>query len=420
MMISFRELSVWVRSRQRMARRSIVIYLVVTFLFIFYLPTTATENPRTAKKLIEYGWDAPAPNFYRQHLQEMEQQPFDGIILKLNAGKEVFKKTAYPNAAFIQDRRDLAATKSTRFTDNFVVMWSGMDDGWDWFDNTDWEAATQNMQNFAKTAKIGRFRGIAFDSEPYTTTSPWKYRQQPHRQQKTFAQYQKQVRKRGAQFIQALQVQQPGTQVLTFGLLSWLKDLWATPTTAAKLQQQLANHDYGLWPAFINGMLDAAQPRTVIIDGHEWAYYFYRSSWFDDTRELIFKKARILVAANNNRKYDRHVKLGQSVYADLVLDRFPSQEKDPRYGKTTQHFLSSADRLRLLEHNLYHSLRTTDRYTWMYSESADWWQQKAPPGAAAAIIRAKTKIQTRQPLGFDLAPAVDKAIQQCQAVSKNC
>lgn len=403
-----------------MARRSIVIYLVVAFLLTFYLQTTATENPRTPKKLIEYGWDAPDPNFYRQHLQEMEQQPFDGIILKLNAGKEVFKKTAYPNTAFTQDRRDLAATKSTRFTDNFVVMWSGMDDGWDWFDNNDWEAATQNMQNFATTAKIGRFRGIAFDSEPYTTTSPWKYRQQPHRQQKTFAQYQRQVRKRGAQFIQALQTRQPGTQVLTFGLLSWLKDLWATPTTAAKLQQQLATHDYGLWPAFVNGMLDAAQPRTVIIDGHEWAYYFYRTEWFDAVRDSIFNKARIFVDANNNRKYDRHVKLGQSVYSDLVLDRFPSLEKDPRSGKTTQHFLTPADRLRLLEQNVYHSLRTTDRYAWLYSESADWWQQKAPPGAAAAIIRAKTKIQTKQPLGFDLAPAVDKAIQQCQAVSKSC
>ena len=420
MMISLRELSVWVRSLLKMARRSIVIYPIAMLLLIFYLPTTATENPSTAKKLIEYGWDAPAPNFYRQHLQAMEQQPFDGIILKLNAGKEVFKKKPYPNAAFTQDRRDLAATKSTRFTDNFVVMWSGMDDGWDWFDNTDWEAATQNIQNFTKTAKMGRFRGIAFDSEPYTTTSPWKYWQQPRRQQKTFAQYQKQVRKRGAQFMRAVQAQQPETQVLTFGLLSWMKDLWATPMTGANLQQQLAKHDYGLWPAFINGMLDAARPGAVIIDGHEWAYYFYRTEWFDAVRNTIFNKARIFVDASNDRKYDRYVKLGQSVYSDLVLDRFPSPEKDPRYGKTTQHFLSSADRLRLLEQNVYHSLRTTDRYTWIYSESADWWQQKAPPGAAAAITRAKTKIQTRQPLGFNLAPAVDKAIQQCQAVSKNC
>ncbi len=401
-------------------RKSIVIYTILMLLLAIYLPTTAVETATTPKKIIEYGWDAPPPNFFRQHIKEMEQRPFDGVILKLNAGKEVFKKTAYPNAAFTQDRRDLAATKSSRLTDNFVVMWSGMDDGWDWFNNADWAAASKNIQNFAKTAQAGSFRGIAFDSEPYTTSSPWKYRQQSQQQSKTFAQYQQQVRKRGAQFMRTLQTTQPKTQVLAFGLLSWMKDLWATPMTAAKLQQQLANHDYGLWPAFINGMLDVASPGVTIIDGNEWAYYYYKTDWFDAARDAIFNRARLFVSPSNSRTYARSVKLGQSVYSDLILDIFPNQLKDPRYGKTTQHFLSPADRLQLLEHNVYHSLRTTDRYTWLYSESADWWQNRVPPGAEAIIRRAKAKIQARQPLGFDIAPAVNKAVDRCQAVSKYC
>jgi hypothetical protein len=402
-----------------LGRKSLVIYLIVLILAI-YIPTTVVATRVAPKKLIEYGWDAPTPNFFRKQIRQMEQQPFDGVILKLNAGKEVFKKTAYPNAAFTQDRRDLAATKSSRLTDNFVVMWSGMDAGWDWFSNADWTAAEKNIQNFAKTARAGGFRGIAFDSEPYTSTSPWKYRQQPQQQSKTFSQYQQQVRKRGAQFMRTLQATQPETQVLAFGLLSWLKDLWAAPTTAAKLQQQLASHDYGLWPAFINGMLDVARPGTAIIDGNEWAYYYYKADWFDAARKSIFNKARIFVAPSNSSRYDKYVKLGQAVYLDLVLDSFPDPLKDPRVGKTTQHFLSPADRLRLLEHNIYHSLRTTDRYTWFYSESADWWQNRVPTGAAAAIGRAKAKIQARKPLGFDLVPVVDKAIKQCQAVSQNC
>jgi hypothetical protein len=401
-------------------RRSIVIYALAAILLTIYLPATAVETSATAKKLIEYGWDAPTPSFVRQHIKEMEQHPFDGVIVKLNAGKEVFKKTAYPNSAFTQDRRDLAATKSARLTDNFVVMWSGMDLGWDWFDDADWKTAQTNIQNFAKTARVGGLKGIAFDSEPYTTTSPWKYRQQPRQQRKTFQQYQQQVRKRGAQFMRTLQAEQPQTQVLTFGLLSWMKDLWAQPLTAAKLQQRLANHDYGLWPAFVNGMLEAARPGAVIIDGNEWAYYYYLTAWFDETHDSIFNKARVFVEPNNYRKYDNHVKVGQSVYTDLILDVFPNQRQDPRYGKTTQHFLSPADRLRLLEHNIYHSLRTTNRYTWMYSESADWWQNRIPQGAEAVMKRAKAKIQARQPLGFEIEPAVYQALKQCQAVSKNC
>jgi hypothetical protein len=392
----------------------------IVLLLVIYLPTTAVETQATSKKLIEYGWDAPLPNFFRQQIRSMEQRPFDGVILKLNAGKEVFKKTAYPTSAFTQDRQDLAATTSTKLTDNFVVMWSGMDAGWDWFDDRDWAAAEKNIYNFAKTAKAGRFKGIAFDSEPYSN-SPWKYYQQPQQAQKTFAQYQQQVRQRGTQFMRAVQSAQPGTQVLTFGLLSWLKDLWATPIETTKLQQQLARHDYGLWPAFVNGMLDAAQPSTTIVEGHEWAYYFYKTAWFDATRDAIFKRApQLFIAPKDRRKYDRQVKLGQSVYLDLVLDALPGGVKDPRTGKTTQHFLSPADRFRLLEHNVYHSLRTSDRYTWLYSESADWWQNKIPPGAAATIQRAQAKIRRGQPLGFDLDAAVDRAVKQCQAVSENC
>jgi hypothetical protein len=419
MITFFRKLPALIFLQLTLRRKSIVIYILMALLLTIYLPITAVATQSSTKKLIEYGWDAPPPNFFRRHIKEMEQHPFDGVIIKLNAGKEVFKKTAYPDAAFSQDRRDLAATKSSHLTDNFVVMWSGMDAGWDWFNNADWAAAEKNIQNFAKTAKAGHFRGIAFDSEPYTS-SPWQYRQQPQQQRKTFPQYQQQVRKRGAQFMRTLQATQPGTQVLAFGLLSWMKDLWATPTDAAKLQQQLVTHDYGLWPAFINGMLDATQPGAVIIDGHEWAYYFYRTAWFDATRDLIFNKARLFVDPNNYRKYDKQVKLGQAVYSDLVLDIFPNQLKDPRTGKTAQHFLSPADRLKLLEHNIYHSLRTANRYTWMYSESADWWQHRSPKGAEAVIRRAKAKIQAGQPLGFDIAPAVDQALKQCQAVSQNC
>jgi hypothetical protein len=407
--------------KQLRHRRLFVACGSILLLLLLFLPMTAVETQANGKKLIEYGWDAPPPNFFRQQIRDMERRPFDGVILKLNAGKEVFKKTAYPTSAFTQDRRDLAATTSAKLTDNFVVMWSGMDEGWDWFDDRDWAAAEKNIYNFAKTAAVGRFKGIAFDSEPYTKSSPWKYYQQPQQQQQTFARYQQQVRKRGAQFMRTVQSAQPGTQVLTFGLLSWLKDLWATPIEPTQLQQQLARHDYGLWPAFVNGMLDATQPSATIVEGHEWAYYFYKTAWFDATRAAIFNSARrLFVAPKNQRKYDRQVKLGQSVYLDLVLDALPGGDKDPRTGKTTQHFLSPADRFRLLEHNVYHSLRTADRYTWMYSESADWWQNKIPPGAEATIRRAQAKISKGQPLGFDLDAAVDKAVKQCQAVSENC
>ncbi|PSB58075.1 hypothetical protein [Chamaesiphon polymorphus] len=407
--------------QMKIDRKLFWVWMLLTLSIVIYLPTIAISTQLTPKKLIEYGWGAPTPNFVRQHLKEMEQRPFDGVILKLNAGKEVFKKTAYPDAAFKQDRRDLAAIRPSRLTDNFVVMWSGMDDDWDWFNDIDWGAAEQNIQNFAKTAKAGRLRGIAFDSEPYTKKSPWQYQDRPtqHRD-KTFAAYQRQVRKRGAQFMTTLQTAQPGTQVLTLALLSWLKDLWAKPLTPAQVQEQLAAHKYGLWPAFINGMLDVAKSNSVIIDGNEWAYYFYRVNFFDESRDLVFNKARLLVDPKNDRKYAKQVKLAQAVYLDLTLHHFPTGSKDFRYGKAMPYFLSPDDRLRFLENNVYHALRTTDRYAWFYSEGTDWWLNKIPNGAEAAIRRGKTKQLSRKPLGFDIYPEVEKALQQCYAVSNIC
>jgi hypothetical protein len=400
-------------------RKLILGCVSVLLVLIIYLPMRAVETQATAKKLIEYGWNAPTPDFFRKHIKEMEQRPFDGVMVKLNAGKEIFTKAPYSDVAFVQDRKDLAATKSSQLTDNFIVMWSGMDTGWDWFSDDDWNATEKNVRNFAKTAAVGSFRGVAFDSEPYRD-NPWTYKKQPQQQSKTFPQYQQQVRKRGAQFMKVLQKEQPGTQFLTFGLLSWMADLYLAPIDPLKLPEQVANYGYGLWPAFINGMLDVADSRSVIIDGHEWAYYFSRAASFDKTRNLIFKNARVFVEPENHGKYDKNVKLGQAVYSDLVLDLFPNQTKDPRYGKTMPHFLTSEDRLRLLEHNIYHSLRTSDRYSWLYSESADWWKNKIPEGAETVMRSAKIKIQKRKSLGFNIDPAIREALKKCKAVNTTC
>ena len=405
----------------RIDRKLALCSILVMFLIILYLPIKAVETKVTAKKLIEYGWNAPTPNFFRQHIRAMEQIPFDGVAVKLNAGKEVFKTTAYPDTAFTQDRQDLAATKSSHLTDNFLVMWSGIEPGWDWFNDADWAAAEKNIRNFAKTAKAGRFRGVLFDSEPYIGSS-WNYSKQPQQQTKTFSEYQQQVRKRGAQFMTALQSELPGTQVLTLGLLSWMKHLWLAKMEPAKLQQELAKHNYGLWPVFINGMLDVVQSSSEIVDGNEWSYYFSQAAEFDKAHDSIFKDARIFVDRINDKKYTKNVKLGQSVFFDLLLALFPDRAKDSLYGKVLPYFLSQSDRLLLLEHNLYHALRTTDRYAWVYGENIDWWQNKIPERVevTAAIGRAKAKIAKGQPLGFDIDAAVKTALQQCRATNKEC
>ncbi len=406
-------------------RRTLLLGCILVMVsLMMHLPTGSAEAQLTTKKLIEYGWDVPNPSFFRQHVKQMEQRPFDGVIIKLNVGEEVFKKTPYPDTMFTQDQKDLAVTKSSQLTHNFVIMWSGMEEGWDWFNDADWAAAEKNIRNFAKTAKAGRFRGVAFDPEPYSYT-PWDYKVQHQHHNKTFKAYQQQVRKRGTQFMRVVQATQPRAEILTLGSLSWMKDLLAETTDPAKLQQQLVNHDYGLWPAFINGMLDAIQSDSVIIDGDEGAYYFYRAAWFEDIRKVIRKDALALVDPVNRMKYDNQVKIGQAVYTDLLLDLFkkPANQNDPIinwYGVRMPHFLSPDNRLRLLEYNIYHGLRTADQYVWIYSENMDWWQNGIPKGAEDTIRRAKVKIQKGEPLGFNIDPATENGMKECRPINPEC
>lgn len=408
------------RTNRKINKMFLLSCIFLTVTLIMHLLIKPAEPQSSTKKLIEYGWDAPTAEFFRQHIKQMEKSPFDGIIIKLDAGKKVFKKTSYPETAFIQNRKDLAATTTSKLTNNFVLMWSTMEKGWDWFSDTDWTTAESNIRNFAKTAKVAGFKGIALDPETYGE-SPWYYKDQLQHDSKTFEEYQQQVRKRGAQFMRILQTTQPHMEVFTLGLLSWMKGLLAETTDPIKLQSRLVNDDYGLWPAFVNGMLDAVQSDSDIIDGHEQAYYLYRAAWFDRIREIIRKDARVLVDKVNQAKYDRHVKIGQAVYVDLVLDLFEKPTNSTNnnwYGVRMPHFLSPNQRLKLLEHNTYHGLRTADQYVWIRSENMDWWQNRIPKGAEDAIRRAKAKIQKGESLQFNIDSAIDKALNKCREIVK--
>src|SRR5436190_13818496 len=39
------------------------------------------------KKLIEFGWDEPDPEFMREHAAELERSPFDGCVFHIDAKK---------------------------------------------------------------------------------------------------------------------------------------------------------------------------------------------------------------------------------------------------------------------------------------------------------------------------------------------
>jgi len=72
--------------------KSAIMALCTTLLFIGCVSTQAQKMP---KKIIEFGWDMPGTDFVKQNIGQMEKRPFDGLVVRLKAGKKVFLHEPY-------------------------------------------------------------------------------------------------------------------------------------------------------------------------------------------------------------------------------------------------------------------------------------------------------------------------------------
>jgi hypothetical protein len=380
-----------------MQRFQTTILIVLGIFLLFKGGIGAQAQQVLPKKFIEYGWDVPTPSVVKQTIQSMEEKPFDGVVMNLEAGKQVFLQQPYPTEKFTLEINTLQTIPFTQFTDNFILLWATADAGWDWFSESDWTSAEQNIRLFAQSVESCQCAGIVFDPEPYEPygANPWFYPSLVHSGEKSFEEYQQQVRKRGAAFMQILQQELPAVKVLALFQLSYLADLLEAPSTEQRLHQ-LGSHFYGLLPAFLDGMLDVAKTNSVIIDGNEGAYYYSTQDDFLTTHRTIKERLSILVDRHNHEKYVRQVKVGQAVYIDHLFALRQPQ------ASFLSHYLTPEERAQWLEHNTYYSLSTTDEYVWCYSEQMNWWTNTIPTGVEEAIRLARQKIQNGEALGFSI------------------
>jgi PA14 domain len=357
------------------------------------------------KKLIELGWDSPTPDFVRANIAKMEQRPFNGVVLKLNAGLTIFNKTAYPETAFTSDRANLSATKFSKLNQNFISIWGAREAGWNWFDDTDWTATGTNAKNFAKTAKAGGIKGFFFDPEPYGT-NPWSYSTALYPNQ-SFAVVQAKVRQRGAAFLNAIQLEMPEVKILTLFGMTYIK----------KQAEQigLEKVEWTLLGSFIDGMLDVINPRAQLIDGNEPSYYYYLPNAQEfDAFKGVKNAARDSVSPENRAKYDAQVKTSQSVFVDGLLGLSNAENAN---GVLGCHLRDTNERQLVLEHHTFHALRTSDEYVWAYNEHMNWWDTGAPNlplpnGLEAIMARASAKVTAGQTLGFSIEGFLPLAAQR--------
>ena len=362
-----------------------------------------TEGLPRTKKLLEYGWDVPYPTYVRDNIREMEKRPFDGVIMRL-AGEgrgNIFMGGRWDEADFAEDFAALAAIDwGERFTDNFIMIYAASE--MDWFSDEDWDNVLANVRIMTHAARLGRCH-LAFDAEPYGK-NPWSYEGQVHAGEKSFEEYSEIIRQRGRQFMQAIQADLPDTVVHTLFSYSYLAHIAQEPNLQNR-KEQLKQHSYGLYVAFLNGMLDVMGPGVVITDGNEASYYYTSSEDFYRAYHTMRQGVLPLIPRENVDTFLLQTQAAQALYMDYVFKRVP-------WGGIPAQFLSHDEQVKWFEHNTYWALKTTDEYVWLYSEKMNWWTGRdIPEGMEEAMVRAREDIREGRPCGVDLK----QVMQEMQA-----
>jgi hypothetical protein len=404
-----------------MQKLPLLIFPIVAVIFFTYAQEIADD--RASKKLLEWGFDSPTPDYLRDNIAAMQAQPFDGIVFRLRKeAHSIFQTTPLTEEELELDI--LSELQWGQYTHNFLKLWStDPSRTFSWFDDEQWDIISSNLKLYAEVVEASRAKGIAFDVEPYETfgNSPWRFMTKEGQSLypgKTLTEVEGEIRKRGAQFMNALQSEKEDITLLCAVLLG----AYRTSISYYPNNPQLGKGKsfYALLPAFVNGMLDVIGPNVTLVDGRfsynklDGTYYFDTTSKFTEFARPYVRDADIYLSPENRSKYAAQVQLGHAVFPDYVFGLLVNtqlKDKVPSYYTSMTEDYKS----KWLEHNTYYALKTTDQYVYFYNEQMSWWGAEAnpkypdlPAAIKTSVEGGRTKFLEGQPLGFTMVKPADK------------
>lgn len=351
-------------------------------------PTSETAVPtRPRKKLIELGWDIPTTDYLRRHWEKMEANaPFDGVIYDLAtkasdgtvcSSQTLFTKRPWNRADFDVCVDDLKSCDFKRFRNNFIrINFYPVD--FEWTDDDAWAAVSDKARICAEVARATN-GDICFDFESYGKAM-FKYDASLGL---SFDEAKALARRRGAQFGGAIVDVYPDVVILAL----WLNSINFSAGKAPNPDFALRGGHYALLPAFIDGLLDAAAPETVLVDGCENGYYMNGASEYERAALdalLATGPGAALVSPENLAKYRAQVQIGFGFYLDMYSNpKGSTYYRGPEPGET---------RFDRMVANLKAAWNAADEYVWIYGEKKRWWPTDAE--ATAATVAPETKSQS--------------------------
>jgi hypothetical protein len=365
------------------------------------LLSTLCSGEKQEKKLIHFGWDMKRPAALAKEIEQLQDLPFDGLTISSNWCWPFYST----GLGSVDPTVEIAKTiKWGRFTDNLMYMTAGKKV--DWFDDAVWADDGEILKNIRAVARIGAAagcRGILFDPEFIywgEPDGPWSYSKQKRHKEKTFAEFEIMVRKRGVQVIDTIEAHMPDTNFMSLfwgSMSSFIKaGAEAAKANDPKLYREfLEGEHYGLLSAFMCGILEGADPGTRVIDGNEHAYYNNHVKLYREQARIIREDTLRVIPDDLKDKYRRQVQVGHSVYADNLSNTF--------YQHSVSTYMTPAERARWMEHNVYCALTESDHIVWFYTERLHYLRHKGiAPEMIPAINRAREKAASGEPLGFNV------------------
>jgi len=376
--------------------------LLVAFLSLQVVaPATAADfesHIRTwdlpKKKLIEWDWETSfySLEYLREHVRAVERIPFDGMAITIvHEGKRYHDGLCHEVKWTEEEMKPvydaLAAIEWSAWQHNLITVFAGEKHlgaesqvRMDWFDDEHWDNILHNIRLLTRAAVAGNCPGILFDPETYHRTV-WNYYPNPARRQaavqhidtKSYDEYFNQVRKRGAQYMTAIQSEMPDVVFFNAYLLTRIGP------------SDTANSIYGLYHAFMNGLLDAAGPEVVFVDGNESSYSYKTKADYDRGYSDIKHRKLAYIAPENRKKYAAQVQASHALYMDEIFGIHLRR-------RWTGTHISYPERLRLFEESLVHAMDAADEYVWIYAEHMNWRNHAVPEGAIDAMNRARERV----------------------------
>ena len=342
---------------------SIVRHLFCCTLLCAALPLKSEVD----RKIIGYGWDllAATPDILAANADKLDASGLDGVFVEIRFtdGKERFSSQtiatdrAWPRAAL--EFSSLASLKRFKehcgLKESLLGAWFMPQRRLDWMDDAAWARFAGNMGELARLANISRLKGLFLDTEDYAHQSQFTYcpgKDGASREEAACI-----ARRRGCEMSTAIFGAHPSAILLATWFLSVRQGYAISSDPDGALRSS-----GDLWPAFLNGMLDAAPSHARFVDGCETGYQLDASlNEFHLESTRMRKGVERLVSPENREKFKEPFATAFGLYLDMYVNK-PG-------GSYFFGPASDGSRLTRFRQNLEQALEcSTSGYVWVYGE----------------------------------------------------